>query len=177
MRDLSARPFCSCEVRPGNPVVIIRRVQVHGRFRPELIANDNREMRAGPSLSEYAVGTLGYPASSSDTLSITEVANTLEADLIDSGVFDNYSQIFFICHSLGGLVIKEVFHSLKIEHDKDSEKVVAIFLISTPSQGAPAANFIKLLPSVISGRLVLDIQTIDNNTYLRSLESKWHTKD
>src|SRR5215475_9937403 len=30
---------------------------------PELIANDKRAMRAGPPLSEYTVGALGYPAS------------------------------------------------------------------------------------------------------------------
>src|SRR6266446_780828 len=31
MRARSSRPFCSCEGRPGKPVVISRRVQVHGR--------------------------------------------------------------------------------------------------------------------------------------------------
>ena len=30
VRALSSRPFCSCKGRPGKPVVIIRRVQVHG---------------------------------------------------------------------------------------------------------------------------------------------------
>jgi hypothetical protein len=30
MRALSSRPFCPCDSRPGEPVVFIRRVQVHG---------------------------------------------------------------------------------------------------------------------------------------------------
>src|SRR5262245_48522092 len=36
MRALSSRPFCPCEGRPGKPVVIIRRAQVHGPALPAL---------------------------------------------------------------------------------------------------------------------------------------------
>jgi hypothetical protein len=127
-------------------------------------------MRAGPPLSEYTVGTLGYPASRNDTLSTPEIANRLSTDLYDSGVFDEYRQIFFVCHSLGGLVVKEIFFNLNIEHTKDLEKIVAILLISTPSQGTPAVEFVSSLPMLITGRLIVYIKTIDTNTYLLSLE-------
>ena len=140
---------------------------------PALIENDNEEMRFGPLLSTYAIGALGYPASTSDRLSIEQISTRLLTDLYDEGIFDNYNQVFFISHSLGGLVVKEMLNDLWMEDPKSSEKVMAVFLISTPSQGAPAANFMKLLPEVISGRLVADLETIDQSTYLQSLESSW----
>jgi Transposase IS116/IS110/IS902 family len=57
VRALSSRPFCSCEGRPGKPVVIIRRVQVHGRaFR------NRQEVGAlsGLTPTPYASGNTAY---------------------------------------------------------------------------------------------------------------------
>src|SRR4029077_3902012 len=46
-RALSARPFCSCEGQPGQPVVIIRRVQVHGHagMMPNIKENPRNRTR------------------------------------------------------------------------------------------------------------------------------------
>jgi len=143
---------------------------------PDMMARDRRPMRAGPPLSDYTIAVVGYPAGRADTLSIPQIANRLLDDLYDAGVFADYEQIFFVCHSLGGLVVKELFTDLTIDHFHDARKVAAIFLISTPSQGAPAANFMtKALPQIVSGKLVRDMQTIAVNTYLQSLEARWQS--
>jgi hypothetical protein len=139
---------------------------------PNLIAEDDEKMRAGPVLSSYSVATLGYPAGMNDCLSITEVKTRLLKELEDRGIFDDYEEIFFICHSLGGLVIKGIFIDLNMEYPQYLQKIAAIFLISTPSQGAPAANFLSLLHRVV-GKLVLDLRTIDDNTFLQHLENQW----
>ena len=83
---------------------------------PNLIAQDDEKIRAEPALSTYSVATLGYPAGRNDGLSLREVQTRLLPELEDRGIFDDYEQIFFICHSLGGLVIKGLLIDLKMEY-------------------------------------------------------------
>jgi hypothetical protein len=59
MRARSSRPFCSCEGRPGKPVVISRRVQVHGQLLEEaekrqLLALEHDEKSGGSILRMLA---------------------------------------------------------------------------------------------------------------------------
>ena len=63
---------------------------------------------------------------------------------------------------------------LKIEHPGYFQKITAIFLIATPSQGSQIANWISSLSKVV-GRLIVDLQTKDINTYLQNLENQWQT--
>lgn len=142
---------------------------------PDFIAKDEKEVRGQLALSTYAVATLGYPAKMGDRLSLREVQTRLLKELEDKGIFDDYEQIFFICHSLGGLVIKGLLIDLKMESSEYFQKIAAIFLIATPSQGAPLTNWISALLQIIVGRLVVDIQTKDSNTYLQKLEEQWLT--
>ena len=61
-----------------------------------------------------------------------------------------------------------------MDSPENFEKIAAIFLISTPSQGAPAAIFLSLLPN-IAGKLVVDLQTKEANTHLQTLEKHWQS--
>jgi hypothetical protein len=144
---------------------------------PYLIHGDEEEVRAGPALSTYAVAILGYPAGSRDRLSLTDIQTNLLIELKNRGIFDDYEQIFFICHSLGGLVIKGILIELNNDSPEYFQKIAAIFLIASPSQGSPFANWINFLPKFIVefivGRLVVDLQTKDVNTYLQYLEKQW----
>jgi hypothetical protein len=45
--------------------------------------------------------------------------------------------------------------------------------IGVPSKGSNAANFVSKLPSLLTGRPVLDLQTTDTNTFLTVLEDLW----
>jgi hypothetical protein len=53
VRALSSRPFCSCEGRPGKPVVIIRRAQVHDPFYAD--AYEHNEAEAAKLVNLYAL--------------------------------------------------------------------------------------------------------------------------
>jgi hypothetical protein len=171
-------------IHPGKHKRII--IFVHGLWGdpktsfgswPYLIRGDDEEVRGQLALSTYAVAILGYPAGSRDRLSLTEIQSNLLTELKNKGIFDDYEQIFFICHSLGGLVIKGLLIELK-DSPEYFQKIKAIFLIATPSQGSPFANWISFLPKFIVesifGRLVVDLQTKEVNTYLQYLESRWH---
>jgi Putative serine esterase (DUF676) len=142
---------------------------------PELMATDLSPV-GRESLSAFGIGALGFPASSGDTLSTPEIVTRLESDLKDAKVFDNYRYIFFVSHSLGGIVVKRMLLSSSLAGGPLANKTAAVFLIATPSQGAPAANLVKSLPAALlpfSHRLVLDLTTIDANSFLQTLSNDW----
>jgi len=138
---------------------------------PTLITTDKRSMKSGPLLSEYSIKLISYPASRSDPLSIEQIATRLVTDLEDENIFSHFEKIYFITHSLGGLVTKELILKLNSDNSEAVKKIKSVFLIGVPSQGAPAANFLKRLPKIF-GNLVVDL-SVANMNYLRSLENRW----
>ncbi len=142
---------------------------------PELMKSDTEEVRGQPSLSSYSSAYLGFPASRGDRLSIPQIATSLLNELSDNGVFDSNKTLYFITHSLGGLVVKEMLLDATIsKRFPITDRTKAIFLISSPSSGAEAADFVSKLPTFIPGRLVADLKTITDNSYLQRLQVNWH---
>ena len=145
---------------------------------PELMASDNDHLSGSPPMSEYSTAVVRYDAARDSQLSVEQIANQLKTDLKDGGVFDKkYKDIFIIAHSMGGLVVKRMIIDMTLMNDSDLKKIRAVLLFSTPSQGAPAANVVQqLIPKIFStGRAIVDLQTIDANTFLQTLEAQWQT--
>jgi hypothetical protein len=129
----------------------------------------------GVSLSQYATAALDFDASKDSQLSIEELSTQIITDLLDSGVFDHYAHVIFIAHSMGGIIIKRVMIASAFDPrwQKIVERTSGIIFISVPSKGAEAANFVSKLPTMLTGRLVLDLRTVDTNTFLASQENLW----
>jgi predicted alpha/beta hydrolase family esterase len=91
--------------------------------------------------------------------------------LEDQGVFQKYREIYFIAHSMGGLIVKRML--VDLHRPKQVEKlrqVKAVLYISTPAQGANSAvvgSWLSLNPQL------RDMRTADLNSFLRSLEDQW----
>lgn len=144
----------------------------HGSW-PQLIAADNQAMKKGPPLTDYGVAVVNYPAGILDSLRLEDIAERVRLDFVDAGAFDDYNNIHIITHSMGGLVVKRMFIKIFERNHRQLSKIKSIFLISVPSQGAPAANFLTLLPKIYTTPLPRDLETIDTNTFLLSLENSW----
>lgn len=142
---------------------------------PDLMKSDVESIRRQPPLSTYATAYLGFPAGRSDNLSIPQIATSLLNQLSEKGVFDTKRRLYFIAHSLGGLVVKEMLIDAAISKRHPINKLTtAVFLISSPSSGAEAANFVSKLPTFVPGRLIADVKTITENSYLQTLQKNWH---
>lgn len=136
-----------------------------GAYWPQLMSNDS-------ALSSYAVLTASYRSPRLRLgASIEQTAEGLGMALKDEGVYTRFSQIIFIAHSMGGLVVRRMLVLLHNSGDDAAlQRVGAVFFFATPTSGARLANlsdWISLNPQA------RDLETSDVNTFLQSLDNDW----
>lgn len=124
LATLSVKALASFEFiqeRKGSPLIIF----VHGlggsaqssfgnsngSSWPMLMKDDTIKARNQRPLSDYAIATLSYPASRSDGLRIAQITRGLLDELEDRGIYDDYDEIYFIAHSLGGVIVQDLLTS------------------------------------------------------------------
>lgn len=105
------------------------------------------------------------------TSGIEEVATSILHQLEDIGLFKSYDEIYFIAHSMGGLVVKRMLVKLKSARPLyELRRIKAVLYISTPAQGvsiAEAGAWISANPQLN------DMAPADLNSYLQSVENDW----
>lgn len=123
-------------------------------------------------LLDFTVATVGYDTPLIEHSStIEEVAGRLLRQIQDAGVFDKFEEIYFIAHSMGGLVAKRVLVGLDRPTQLEKlRKVKAVLFIATPAQGVDMAQWGSLLSS---NPQIADMKRADFNSYLQFLETQW----
>lgn len=110
-------------------------------FWPKLLFND---------IPTCGVWSFGYDARSSEwihggTMPIVDRATNFAAFLRSEGIGDK--PIYFIVHSLGGLVVKQVLRS-RFDRDQDDpliKQTKGIFFFATPHGGSDLSNLVQWL--------------------------------
>lgn len=155
-------------------------VFVHGVFGDPSVAWTNRSGVSWPEdfikqdkqFQGFTVATYRYDSPYLQrTSSINEIAGRMLRQLEDEGVFEKYKEIYFIAHSMGGLVVKRVLVDLNRPNQTAKlRKVKAVLYISTPAQGADMAevgSWLSVNPQL------RDMRPADFNTFLQTLEDQW----
>jgi hypothetical protein len=128
----------------------------------------------GADLPDIGVWSLGYEVSSSawkgHTMPLADRAtNTL--DLLDiEGLGDR--PIMFVCHSLGGLLVKQLLRSAsdvgKAEWRRIAEQTKEIVFLSTPHSGADIATWMNHIKDLL--RTTISVEELKANaSHLRNL--------
>lgn len=148
-------------------------VFVHGVFGNPLLTWMNRfgvswpdMVRRDEAFQDFEVGTVGYDTPFlAQTSSLEEVATRLLRQLEDRGAFRSYREIYFITHSMGGLVTKRILVDLNRPTQVEKlRRVKAVLYISTPAQGAKLAeigSWLSLNPQL------RDMRPADLNSFLQ----------
>jgi pimeloyl-ACP methyl ester carboxylesterase len=132
-----------------------------GSYWPKLIEGE-------PVLRDFDVYVYEYPTKFfGDCMSVTDLANDLRLRLEDAGAFTNYSQVVFLAHSMGGLIVRQF---LLRNRDDLAKQVPLVLFFATPTAGAERANPGSRLTTCAQ---VNDLRTIDRNSYLQSQQSDW----
>lgn len=99
------------------------------------------------------IWTLGWPTKkfswgSSDEMTIQDRANSVLELLCNHEIGDR--KLIFICHSLGGILVKELLRSSDTLNNpvwkKISANTVGVVFMGTPHTGSSLANVLKLVP-------------------------------
>lgn len=132
---------------------------------PDLIKDDEK-------FRDYTVATYRYDTPLfSRTSTIEEIAVRMLRQIEDKGVFEKYNEIYFIVHSMGGLVVKRVLVDLHRPTQIDMlRKVKAVLFIATPAQGS---NLADLAAYLSVNPQVANMKPADFNAFLQGLEDQW----
>ena len=154
-------------------------VFVHGVYSNPVSAWTNRSGVSWPDLikgdekfHDYAIATYRYDTPGfSRTSTIEEIAVRMLRQIEDTGVFEKFNEVYFIAHSMGGLVVKRVLVELNRPAQIDKlRKVKAALLIAVPTQGsnsAELASFLSVNPQIAN------MKPADLNVFLQGLENQW----
>jgi len=134
---------------------------------PELMANDGTATTGGVPLSSYAIATVDYPVS----FNIPEIVTRLENDIRVNHILQNYTDIFFVDHSEGGIIVKDLLIDAN-NHDQELfKRTRATFIIATPSRGVWAAYFAEKLKG--AGPQPAELTPISQNDLLITVQKDW----
>lgn len=134
------------------------------RSWPEMIAED-------PRFKDFDVYSVGFDSPFlGRTSNIVEVAGRVRDQLARRGIFD-YPEVYFITHSMGGLITKRMLVDMNTPaREKELRRVKGVLLFSTPSQGAPVADIARWLSQ---NPQLDDMIPANVNTFLQGLEWQW----
>ncbi|WP_441259705.1 esterase/lipase family protein [Bradyrhizobium sp. 521_C7_N1_3] len=137
-------------------------------YWPQLLAEDT-------DMDSFDILAINYDAGVTSRMSIEQIATVVRTTLADHRVFDDYNEIYFVCHSMGGLVVKRIMIDLwQARSPTVGQQISGIIFISTPAKGANAANYLEILARMGGGaRPLVDLRTYDVNTFLQTVENQW----
>ncbi|MDH4187584.1 MAG: alpha/beta fold hydrolase [Nitrospira sp.] len=154
-------------------------VFVHGVFGDPGSSWTNKTGVSWPNLIEgdenfqgFTVATYRYDSPFLKRSSgIEEITQRLLRQLEDQNIFRKFHEVYFVAHSMGGLVVKGVLANLnRPSHIQKLRIIKAVLYISTPAQGATLAEFGTWLSANPQLR---DMEPAHFNDFLQALENDW----
>jgi len=136
---------------------------VNGAYWPDLIRKDPRFAYSDVEVAEYPT------PDSNGTMSSVQLADVLWAHLKQDHVWE-HSEVVFIAHSLGGILVEEML----LRHPTEAAKVKFIVSYGTPHEGSPIARIAALYDK---DPLLRDLNDASDNAFLTQLEHNWRGHD
>jgi pimeloyl-ACP methyl ester carboxylesterase len=124
-------------------------------------------MKADPFFNDFDIFVIGYPSALfHSSYRVDELVEVLRRDLDSADVFAKHKHVYFLCHSMGGLVVREYL----TRYGNRASQVPMIYFFSTPTTGAEIASLGALLST---NRQMQGLLPININEYLASIRNNW----
>lgn len=135
----------------------------NGTYWPELLKMEN-------SFSSIGIYVFSYRTSiSSGYYSLGDVVDSLKEYLRLDEVL-KHSSIIFVCHSMGGIVVRRFLVSQQLDLLEDGLKEVGLFLVASPSLGSNYANMLSIVSRFIGHTQADALRFSQSNTWLNDLD-------
>ncbi len=138
----------------------------NGTYWPELLKNE-------PQIESLGIYVYSYQTSfSSGSYSLSDVVDDLKEHLITLDQVLDRSQIIFVCHSMGGIVVRKFL--VEREHDLLDRKIeVGLYLVASPSLGSDYANWLQPVARFAGHAQAKALQFSQDNQWLNDLDKSF----
>jgi hypothetical protein len=143
----------------------------------DIIREDQADLGYKRTLSQFHIYSVDYASTFSSNLSTTELVDHVHEALEAQEVFRRYSYLWFVAHSLGGIVIKKVLNIYRGK-PRHLERVLGASLLGVPSQGSEIAQYASKAGFLVelfgpNYRFVEDLRPTEVNSFLEDTEFDW----
>ena len=134
-------------------------------FWPAMVAADGRFV-------DYDIYLVNYRTPFfKNAPNVYETAGSELSHLKDGGAFKQYTDLHFIGHSMGGLVLKSMLLRLTSGPNVNMlRQVKSVIYLSTPAQGASVASLVSWFSM---NPQLTDMERAHLNTFIQQLEDGW----
>jgi len=129
-------------------------------YWPDLMSGDSQFSDADVVVKSYLTPFTG------NSNSVQTISSSLGSELAD--IFSSHKEVIFLCHSLGGLIVKQ----LLLDNPRYAKKVPFIVFYATPGGGSFVARFASVFSE---DPLLQAMSNAGDNKYLVGLENRWRT--
>ena len=148
---------------------------------PQIIAADKTPLPGHGRFSEIAIYAVDFEADFESRGTLEDVAKGVADDLAASPIFQRHRHVWFVAHSMGGLVLKRTMALWKLQGKTVLlDRLMGIGMLGVPSAGAPLADMAAAAGAAEvarlfgwNGSLVNDLTTDAGQRYLDALENDW----
>ncbi len=148
----------------------------------------------GRTLGDIDLYTVSYMDAAPAMMSATEIGESLARNPEFLRILDEYNNVLFVAHSMGGIVLRRAIVRLQLNGEQARlDRIVGVGLLGSPSEGAPLADFVNVwgcwLPAILrkvcwgeyvaqwygaGWHQITDLQTLEgHNHLLAGLQTDW----
>jgi pimeloyl-ACP methyl ester carboxylesterase len=113
---------------------------------PQIIAADETDLPDHGKMLDLAVYAVDYQADFRTSTKLDDIAKGVADDLAASQIFQRHRHVWFVAHSMGGLVLRRALILWKLQGKSLLiGRTIGIGLLGTPSAGAQLADLAQTL--------------------------------
>jgi pimeloyl-ACP methyl ester carboxylesterase len=131
-----------------------------GAYWPKLLFDDHTFDNADVYVYSYSTPYFGQ------TYSIDELIDNMRLVLTNDEVFQKHKSVIFLCHSMGGLVVRGFLK----RYPANANKVPLVYFFSTPTAGAHIAQLAKFL---LDNPQLKGMLPAGSENYVSNLQRDW----
>lgn len=130
---------------------------------PDMLSEDGR-------FDTVDIVTFHYPSALTGQLdlSVSQIADQLDL-LLKGQEYSHYSQIVFVAHSMGGLVVRNML----LKNRALAARVPMIMFLATPTAGSALADYSTAFG--LRRRQLSALQTLEKSNFLEDQDSQWRS--
>lgn len=148
---------------------------------PLLVGQDQEQDTLGNTTGDLDVYSVNYDRLFEDEIDVRKVARIVTNLIESSHLVRDYNHLWFVTHSLGGLIVKQMV----LDHHNAGkvrliDRYAGIYYIAVPHEGSGLAEATSALPQWVveallceNYKLVTDLTSSDGNAYLDELGRQW----